>query len=521
MFGNNVTERNNKSRAVNHEEITLHNMNYDEDSNIYNLEYQKKLYDEVSDLKKSGNFTIENPLVIVNPFGTNTTGVYVYFKSSNKSYVKYNIHVNEESINDFSEMLNNGLKKNLTKEHEYVLIGGIPGKENIITLDLFDKNSELVNSKTFRIVLPELDPGSDYILEKENVSDVQEMSDGLFVTMGHINNENGNTNTYYYDNNGVCRAQIKLDNYRIDRIVFYNNLMYISVDTNKIAALDRLGYVKNVYDLGKYEMHHDYILGDDGNLLILVSDTESNSSEDKVISLNLKNGSLKEIIDFGALFPDIKEKAVLPEGKAKLDWIHLNALSLLDDKTALFSSRELSTIINVSDIYDNPSVNYLIADQKMWDDTIYADKVYSKDGDFQIHGGQHSINVINNKDLDKGLYYLDMYNNNTGVSSHYPDYNWGEAKNIDTDSMYYKYLVDENTKSYSLVKKIVLLPSRYISSVQEYKNHIIADSGQSKTIYEFDSSDKLIAQYSLKETMWGLYRCFKQDFNNFYFYKIS
>ncbi|WP_294406682.1 aryl-sulfate sulfotransferase [uncultured Clostridium sp.] len=238
MCGNNVAERNNKSRAVNDEEITLYNMNYDKESNIYNMEYQKKLYDEVSAAKKSGNFTIENPLVI-------------------------------------------------------------------------------------------------------------------------------------------C-----------------NNLVYISVDINKIASLDRLGYVKDVYDLGKYEMHHDYILGDDGNLLILLTDTESDSSEDKVISLNLKDGSIEEIIDFGLLFADIKEKAVLPEGKDKLDWIHVNALSLLNDKTVLFSSRELSTIINISDIYDNPSVNYLIADEKIWDDTHYADIVYSKDGSFQIHGGQHSIDVI-------------------------------------------------------------------------------------------------------------------------------
>ncbi len=437
-----------------------------------------------------------------------------------KSYIKYTVHVEDEEIRDFTKILKNDDKNNLTKEHEYVLIGGTGGKENIITLSLYNKNSEIFSSKVIRVSLPKLSEGSDYILTKENGSSMENLSDGLFVTMGYINNEDNNKNTYYYDNDGVCRAQINLDDYRIDRMIFKNDLMYISVDTNKIAALNRLGYVKKVYELGKYEMHHDYILDNSGNLLILVSDSESDSSEDRLISLNLKNSSVKEIIDFGTLFPDIKDKAVLPESKSKLDWIHLNSITMMNDKDILVSSRELSTIINVGDIYENPVVNYLIGDEKLWRDSPYYDKVFSKEGEFQIHGGQHSINIENDITLDEGQYYLYFFDNNTGVSSHYPYYDWNEAKDIDTDSFYYKYLIDENNKLYSLVKQIALLPSRYISSVQKYKGHIISDSGQSQTIYEFDSNDELIAKYTVKEKMWGLYRCFKHDFDDFYFHTL-
>ena len=87
--------------------------------------------------------------------------------------------------------------------------------------------------------------------------------------------------------------------------------------------------------------------------------------------------------------------------------------------------------------------------------------------------------------------------------------------------MYYEYLVDENEKTYSLVNEITLPPSRYISSVQKYKGHIITDSGQSYTICEFDNNDELIAKYTLEEKMWGLYRTFKHDFNDFYFNEIQ
>ena len=188
----------------------------------------------------------------------------------------------------------------------------------------------------------------------------------------------------------------------------------------------------------------------------------------------------------------------------------------------MLSGRELSTIICVGDIYGTTKLNYLIGDERIWLDTDYYDLVYSKDGDFNVQTGQHTITVDHehDSDLNKGYYYLYMFNNNTGVSEQYPDYDWSAHENIDTDSMYYRYFVNENDKTYSLVKEIDLEPSRYISSVQEYKNHIIVDSGQSFVIYEIDSNDELIAKYLIEEKMWGLYRCFKYDFNDFYFYKM-
>ena len=524
MCGTEGTKGNLEQESVYDGTITLQNINYNEESDIYDIDYQRDLLNQVKNLKKSEKFTLDNPLVIVNPFETNTTGIYIYFKTDKKTYAEYNVHVNvdedEDKIEDFSRVLNNGRKDNLTKEHEYTLIGGVAGKENIITINLYDENSNLYGVKTFNVTLPELDEGSDYVLTKENGTSTEELSDGLFVTMGHINNEYKNSNTYYYDNNGVCRAQIKLDGYRLDNMHFKDDLMYISVNTNKIAVVNRLGYVENVYDLGKYEMHHDFIFGSNNDILVLASNTESDSKEDIVLSVNLKKGTVKEIIDLGNIFPDIKEKAVLPEGKDKLDWIHVNSIELEDDNTILLSSRELSTIINIGDIYKNPKVNYLISDKETWQDTDYYDLVFDKTEDFKDHGGQHSLNVIHDDSLDRGQYYLYFYNNNTGVSSYYPYYEWVQPKadDNDTPSMYYKYLIDENEKSYSLVKEIVLPPSRYISSVQEYKKHIITDSGQSYTICEFDSNDELIAKYIVEEKMWGLYRTFKHDFNNFYFY---
>ena len=44
------------------------------------------------------------------------------------SYVEYTIKVDDAEISDFTRILKNDAKDNLTKEHEYVLIGGVAGK---------------------------------------------------------------------------------------------------------------------------------------------------------------------------------------------------------------------------------------------------------------------------------------------------------------------------------------------------------------------------------------------------------
>ena len=83
--------------------------------------------------------------------------------------------------------------------------------------------------------------------------------------------------------------------------------------------------------------------------------------------------------------------------------------------------------------------------------------------------------------------------------------------------MYYKYLVNEEDKTFTLSEEIVVDPSRYISSVQNYQNHIIIESGQSKVFAEYDLTHNLIAKFTIDYEMWGLYRCFKYDFVNYYF----
>src|SRR5699024_3763152 len=159
-----------------------------------------------------------------------------------------------------------------------------------------------------------------------------------------------------------------VESYRTDRILTIDGYLYYNVSETKIVKVDRLGQVVKIYDIGEYEFHHDMVYEESQNsLVILASDTREETVEDIIISLNLESGEVKELLDLKDLLHDAYEKAVKPDKKSKLDWIHINSLQLTKEGDILLSSRETSSILCVTDIDTNPALSYIISDSSMWE----------------------------------------------------------------------------------------------------------------------------------------------------------
>lgn len=156
--------------------------------------------------------------------------------------------------------------------------------------------------------------------------------------------------------------------YRSHRLLFQNGLMYYSISETKIAAMNRLGQIERVYNLGQYELHHDYVFDDNGDMLILATDTESDSVEDMVVRLDLDTGAVDCVLDLGELFGDYKATCV-ENSDGDLDWIHINTIQWLGSEEILLSSRETSTIIKVGNLYSSPEAEYLIGEADFWEGT--------------------------------------------------------------------------------------------------------------------------------------------------------
>ncbi len=220
-------------------------------------------------------------------------------------------------------------------QHELQVIGLIPDLENEITFTIAYEDGT-VEEKTVSYEMGSL-LGTEKVQLSSGGWRIEEaLEDGLYVVLG--NDSEALDFMYYYDNNGVLRGEVPILGYRSHRLLFEDDKMYYSISETKMAQVDRLGQVTNVYDLGQYKLHHDYVFDDNGDLLILASDSKGDSVEDMVIKLNISSGDVEKVLDLGELFPDYKASCV-ENADGELDWMHINTIQWLGDEEVILSSR--------------------------------------------------------------------------------------------------------------------------------------------------------------------------------------
>lgn len=75
----------------------------------YDTGVQDRLAKALDNAKQMGSgWTAEAPLAILNPFGTGSNGLYLYFETTLPTQVSYTIHVDDESIPDCTATANSG-----------------------------------------------------------------------------------------------------------------------------------------------------------------------------------------------------------------------------------------------------------------------------------------------------------------------------------------------------------------------------------------------------------------------------
>lgn len=481
----------------------------------YNILFQEEVSNLINEMLKNNEYTKENPLIVYNPYKTNATGVNIYFNTDEKETVEYTVSVNDKDINDYSAKLSSG-----NTEHAYQIIGLVAGYKNTISLKIGETTTKI------KVNLKNVKTQAETKLKVKTKSD-EELSNGLFTIQGNDSKEQDFV--ALYDNDGVLRSEYPIENYRSHKLLFNDNKMYYSISRTKMVEVNNLGEVTKIYKLDGYELHHDYVFDDDNNILVLGTDMSQDSVEDIVLKINTETSEVSEVVDLGDILKSYKESCYFDkengntDGENGLDWIHINTIQYLNNELIL-SSRETSSIIKLSNINNNPTLKYIIGDKSFWEETDFIDYVFDKDGDFTSQGGQHTVTYEDDGDDNNKTYYLYMFNNNMGNSTTQPDFDWASIGLTNNNGMqgdtskYYKYYVDEENKTYKLVKEFDVPYSGFVSSVQEQdNNNIVVDSGAKGVFSEYNQDGEIIRQYTMKLNKYFIYRVLKYDFNNFYF----
>ena len=309
------------------------------------------------------NWTAETPLAVLNPFGTGANGLYLYFETDFPTQVEYTIRVEDERIPDFTAVAADSSGREYSTRHEFQMIGLVPGEVNEVTMTLRGSWGNVRQTVRFTIEMPEPYSGYDTVLEVTDGTSTEPLDEGLFTMMrtnGHLGYG------FLFDNAGVMRYEMVLEGFGMDRILTYGDEIVTCVSANKLARINGLGEVEQVYPLGEYELHHDINYGRDGTVVALVEQTGAVDVEDLVVEVDLASGEVDLLLDFKDLMADYHSQT-RPIGATdpffwqagEQDWIHLNTIQYLPDSDSLVvSSRETSTAIKVGDVHGQAAIDW-------------------------------------------------------------------------------------------------------------------------------------------------------------------
>jgi len=474
---------------------------------IYTEEFQNSVRAKIDDLIEKNTYTEDNPLVIYNPFLTNSQSLYVYFETEEAYAVSYSVHTTEADYEDFGAFTVPH-RPDTSKVHEFQIIGVIPEQTNMITIRMMDINGVVkirrfyfYNNNTVAAGTIELETEQGMV-EQENkdktVSLVpaseESVAEGMFVVFPARNEVAPYLRVY--DNDGVQRCEIPLEEYGTRRLLVFEDLMFYKVSEEKLVGINRLGQMVKLFTSEEYSFGDDYCFDKNNDLLVLASDKRQASVDDCVILLDRETLTVTELVDVGDLLPEYKVTCGKENGVQ--DWISLNSISLVEGNRILVGGDKTNTIIKIRRLYNEPRIAFMVGNPEKFKNTPYVTLFTRVDNEFEMH---HGLSMIEYQPYDlirETRHYIYLLHNNEEF-----DY----AKRQEHYSCYYRYLVDDAEGgedaqgSVRLVDSFVLPEVGDNGSVQWYDNHLLFATDKSAEFYEYDNKFQLIRKYTYVEPL--------------------
>lgn len=353
---------------------------------------QKEAEESFMEKFSQGNYTLENPLIIKNPYLLNPLSALVLFKTDVSVTATVSVKGKEDA---------GTIEKTFAANTVHVLpILGLYGDyDNVVEISLSSKASHTITITT--------DPLPENLDLVRNISTTPEyLGDNMmFIT------PTATSLPLAVDYLGDCRWFLtKNFTFNLMRaengnlIIGSDRLMHPKYHMSGVSEMDMLGKIYTEYMIdGCY--HHDQIELEDGNLIVLAQDFHSETIEDQAVLIDRKTGAELKRWDFKDVIPqDVGQAGHWYEK----DWFHNNAV-WYDKKThsLSFSGRHQDAIINLD--FETGALNWILGDPENWPQEL-VDKYFFTpvgDGDFDWQYEQHACLITPNGDVmcfDNGNY---------------------------------------------------------------------------------------------------------------------
>ncbi len=415
--------------------------------------------DKQSDMEKKfkiDGYTIDNPNIILNPYGNSPLTALVIFSTNDTVSPRVTIS-GKDSLTTYTHNFKS------SKKHYLPIYGLYADTDNKVIIEYENIKKEIVIETD---KLPD-----DMVLPSYIKSNKEKLDNDLYF---YTPSSSGYTCAY--DVNGDVRWY--LTNYalwKIDRLE--NGHLLVSSDRQinspyymtGLYEIDLLGKVYTEFRL-KGGYHHDYFEMDNGNILVASDDfnNEDGTVEDVVVELDRKTGNTVRTFD-------LKKILNMEDGKSEnwtsYDWFHNNSVWYDKNTNSItLSGRHQDAVININ--YDTGKLNWIIGDPTNWS-SEYQKYFFKPIGDnFEWQWSQHAAMIT----PEGYVFIFDNGNNKSKNESNYVDatnsYSRGVMYEINTKDMTIKQVFEYGKSRGSSFY------SPYISDVDYIaNNHYIIHSG--------------------------------------------
>ena len=408
---------------------------------------------------RSGNYTLENPLLVKNPYLINPLAAVICFKTDEEVSAKITVR-GKETAGDLVCLFS------AAKEHILPIYGLYDNYNNTVSIELGNGNKAEVH----------------IYIEEQNVNRAQycrttaEYFGKDLMVLSPTTAIIDSCKTCGFDYTGDVRWLLTLKaNWDIKKLA--NGRLLVSsyrplekpYYTVGLMEIDFLGKIYKEYRIsGGY--HHDAVELESGNLLAASDQDFSESVEDYIVEIDRQAGEVIKSWDLLNLLPREAGKA----GDWNYhDWFHNNSVWYdAKSNSITLSGRHQDAIINID--YDTGNLNWVIGDPEGWPQDFVNRYFFTPTGkgDFDWQYEQHAARILPNGDVfvfDNGTYR--SKNTEKRVA---PDNNFsrGVIYRIDTEAMeieqVWQYGKQRGAEFYS----------PYICNVDYYDNgHYMIHSG--------------------------------------------
>lgn len=459
------------------------------------LSEQEKVSEEIQNILSHGEYTFDDPYLLVDPYGISPLTALIIFKTDHE--VEVEVVINGESVTIMES----------SKIHSIPIYGLKAGIENRVLLKM--------NGQEHEVLIDRKDVSLDN-LEVEVPNSKAGISSELYFLS--ISDGDG---AAAYDGNGNIVWNLSAD-YSLDIEFLKNGHIYLNNDNSSgllesyegFYELDYFGKIHKSYSL-ENGYHHELIALNDGTVIV----AGSRQSEEPayigtfIYQINLETG---EVLNSFDLY-DIFSKVDIDFATQLLDKnIQLNSVSYNENtKDMVLSLRGINSIVFLN--FESKEIHWIFGDATFYSEPFQKYMLKVTDGS-RLPKGQHTASLsedgflsVFNNDFDQinstsedMMYYVNNYSSATiykidgmNVSTHW---------NYDGNQQYFSYELG-SFYTYSDQSKLINFGWTFYPDIYSPGRSIFDNVGNTYAkIIEIDENDQTTFSAT---TPYGIYRAYK------------